>query len=56
MRPHEATLPEANSKDTSWEWLCHVEQGSDKMAGSLNGCPLDLQGASQSMHEESKGC
>ena len=52
MRLQEAFSPEANSKDTSWERLSQMNQGSDKMTGGVDGGPPDFRRASQSMPEE----
>jgi hypothetical protein len=37
----------------SWERLRQIQQRSDQVAGTLDGRPPDVQGASQSMYEES---
>jgi len=52
-RPQDAPSTPADRTDQRWEWLHQIYQGSAHVAGSLDEPPADIQGASQSMCEDS---
>jgi len=51
-RPQEAPPANTHSKTQCRRQLHPVQQRSDTVAGCMDGCPLDIQRASQPLHEE----
>jgi len=55
MRPQDTPPAKTSSEDNSQRWG-HTNQHTDNtLPGSLDGCPPDVRGAVQPMHEESQG-
>jgi len=54
-RPQEAPPAETHSQNQSRKRFRSIQQRSDTVAGSLDGCPPDVQRASQQIPEEGQG-
>jgi len=54
-RPQEAPPAKTHSKNQGGRRLLPVQQRSDMVAGSMDGCPPNFQRASQLLHEEGQG-
>jgi len=54
-RPQEAPPAKTHSKNESGRRLRPVQQRSDTVGGSMDGCPPNVQTASQPLHDEGQG-